>query len=272
MPCPPRLEELCVWGIPYFREAALIPHIPSLRTLQLHCQKESLDITRLAAMAALRSLCVTTSGGFAAIGEAVPALTRLTRLSFKPEWTMHFTDSSSSDSAAQRARAELSLVLQKLSVLASLRCLSLSGMAQGYTLALDCTAAFSSLEELYLEYCTVDANDGLLRFLGRQSRLANVQVDDMVFVGNKPAMSAYRASMARCIPAYLSVSVDRWSCREAMRVNRSLVSTWSVSKPPCNTHGNLSYATPVCTKCRRWQPHRLCCEFSSASCSSRRAS
>ena len=225
MPCPPQLEELSLSWIPYFTEAALVPHIPSLHTLQLHCRrKECLSVPKIAAMTALRSLSVRTSDEFAAIGDAIPALVRLTRLSFASDVWLYSTDSSASTGSVPQS-AELSLVLRKLSALPSLRDLSLSGTGWRHTQALECKAVFPALEVLHLEYCTVDDNNGFLGFLGRQRRLASVGISDMVFVGTRPDMSAFRAVMALRISAYLSVSVHKWICREASGVNSSFVVT-----------------------------------------------
>ena len=222
MPCPPQLEELCLSWIPYFTEAALVPHIPSLHTLQLYCRrKECLSVPKIAAMTALRSLDVRTSDQFAAIGDALPALVRLTHLSFESDVWLYSTDSSPPGSAAQSA--DLSLVLQKLSALPSLCYLSLSGTDCRHTQALGCEAVFPALEVLHLDCCTVDSNHGVFEFFGLQSRLANVRISDMVFVGTRPDMSAFRAAMARRIPAYLSVSVHKWICRAASGVDSSVV-------------------------------------------------
>ena len=60
MLCPPSLTELCLSGIPYFSKEALLPHIRSLRTLELW-GKDCLDVRRLAAMPALQSLRATTA-------------------------------------------------------------------------------------------------------------------------------------------------------------------------------------------------------------------
>ncbi len=211
LPCPPRLEELCLSGVPIFQGPALVPRVPLLRTLQLS-GKERLDVPALAAMTALQSLRATTPDTFAAVGDAVPALTHLTRLIFCSDVRLGATASSASGSAAQSE--QLSIVLRQLSALASLRILVLCGMNSMEAQALGGQAAFPSLESLRLQYCRVLANEGLLEFLGRQSRLAAVGFTDMRFVGTKSALSAFKASLAWRFSAYVHVSVDRWHRRE----------------------------------------------------------
>ena len=221
MPCTPRLEELRVSGpIAYFNEAALIPDIPSLRTLQLRCRKEYLDVPRLAAMTALRSLCVTTSDGFAAIGQAVPALARLTRLAFTANADLMYSARVALSSSSHRL--QLSRVLRQLSALVSLRHLSLAGVESEEAQALDGTAVFPVLEVLHLQD-SVEANDGLLEFLTSACRLAAVSVNSLECPGTRSAVLAYRLAMAQRIGTHVRVSVHRWACRdesEGVRLSR----------------------------------------------------
>ena len=160
MPRPSQLEELRLSGIPFFTEAALIPHIQSLRTLRLH-GKELLDVPRLATMTALQSLSAGTSDDFAAVGQAVPALMGLTELNCSRSFSgVNSTASSASGSGTQSAH--LSLALQQLSALASLQCLVLSGAGSWQAQVLDSGAAFPLLEELHLQNCIIEANDEFL--------------------------------------------------------------------------------------------------------------
>ncbi len=212
MPCPPRLEELRVLGgIPYFTKTALIPHIPSLRTLQLRCRKECLDVPRLAAMTALRSLCATTSDRFAAIGGAVPALARLTHLAFTANADLMYSARVALSSTSHRF--QLLRVLQQLGALVLLRYLSLAGVDSEEAQALDGTAVFPALEVLHLQD-SVEANDGLLEFLTSACSLAAVSVNRLECPGTKSAVLAYRLAMARRIATHVRVSVHRWACRD----------------------------------------------------------
>ena len=212
VPCPPRLEELCVSGpISCFKEAALIPDIPSLRTLQLHGREESLDVQRLATMTALRSLCASTSDGFATIAEAVSGLTRLTRLAFEANAGLFHWERAALSSASHRL--ELSCVLQQIRALVSLRDLYLAGVVSREAQALDGTAVFPVLEVLHLKGL-IEANDGILEFLACTRRLAAVSFDTLVCPGTKSALLAFRLAMARRIGPYVRVSVERWVCRD----------------------------------------------------------
>ncbi len=213
LPCPPWLEELRVLGaVAYFKDAALIPDIPSLRTLQLHCRKASLDVRRLTIMTALRSLCATTSDGIAAIGQAVPALTRLTCLALTANAGLSYSARVALSGPSHRS--ELSRVLRQLSALVSLRNLDLAGLLFREAQAFNGITVFPVLEVLQLQGPIVEANDGFLEFLVSTRSLAAVWLDALKCPGAKSALSAFRLAMARRIGTHVRVSVERWLCAD----------------------------------------------------------
>jgi len=77
--CPLGLEELDLSDIPSMWGAASYQHIRLLRKLHLDSD-DRLDALQLAAMTALQSLHASTPAVYKAVTEALPALTRLTRL------------------------------------------------------------------------------------------------------------------------------------------------------------------------------------------------
>ncbi len=206
-----------MWGIPFFKEATLVPHVPSLCTLHVYCRKERLDLAKLAAMTALQSLCASTGDAFAAIEAAVPALlqlTYLTRLSFSSDFMLaSAARSSSADSGCAMQDTELSRVLRQLSALVWLQDLYLAGLDSKVAQALDGTIVFPALEVLHLRD-SVAATDGLLEFLACSRSLAAVWLGTLECPGTKSALLAFRLAVARGIGTHVRVTVHWWSCRD----------------------------------------------------------
>ena len=156
----------CMLGIEHFRTCRhlspsfcshsvtwpLIPHIRSLRTLNLY-GTDHLSVPRHA-LTALQSLCASTADVFATIAEAAPGLTRLTRLDFSANPDFRSSALAKLTDAAHQAK--LLLVLRQLSALVSLRHLSLSGAGSREPQALDGTVAFPLLEDLNLRLYSRD--------------------------------------------------------------------------------------------------------------------
>jgi len=162
MPCLPGVKELSIGGgLANLWAAAPLPHLRSVSQLQLHT--DLLDVPRLAAMTALRSLHMWTSEMPATIAEAVPTLKRLTRLEF---WAHAGADTGQpnaqefNDLSRATRRAQLSRLLQALSALPLLRHLQLGGAAFDEVQALGGDTAFPVLEVLQL-HMPVLANDKL---------------------------------------------------------------------------------------------------------------
>ena len=137
---------------------------------------------------------------------------RLTRLEFRAD-----PDFRSLSLAMMRGVAhqkELLLVLRQVSALVSLRYLSLSGVGSKEAQALDSTVTFSLLEELHLLECTVEASDGLINFLDRSRSLAAVGVHEVLCVGTRSALVAFKEALEERIGSCTSVNVQFWVCRE----------------------------------------------------------
>ncbi len=218
--CPPGLSELNLSSgdLLSMWEATPLAHLRSISKLQLTFADE-LYVPTLAAMTALESLHLATSAVPAAIGDAVPSLTRLTRLTRLVFWA-DVSPYSRQAYALQyyglsrsTRRAQLRRLLRKLSALPLLRHLQLGGMAFGEVQVLEGTPSFPVLEVLNLNM-VVQADDQLLTLVSNVGTLAVVEVAKLAVQGNQQQVSEFRKLMAQRIRAAVSVKVHIWLRRK----------------------------------------------------------
>ena len=194
-----------MWG------AMTYPHIRSLRKLHLDGD-DRLDAFQLAAMTALESLHASTPAVYAAVTDALPALTRLTRLELMASRDHNLRSGRFAVGAA--CTAQLAVLLRQLSALPSLRHLSVGGPACKGAQTLDGeTVLPPALEVLHLNsYVELEANNELLAFLSfkQPSRLSAMRIADLSLGADHNTVSDFRAAMTQTVPAYVSVTVHRF--------------------------------------------------------------
>ncbi len=212
MPCPLGLEELDLCDMPGTWEATPLACIRSLRKLHLDGDGY-LSASQLALMIALQSLHACTPGVYAAVTGALPALTRLTRLELVASRDRHFDSGLDPDLAAPTA--QLAVLLQDLSPLPSLWHLSMGGPAFKGAQTLDGeTALPPKLEVLHLDYpIQIKANNELLAFFDQPGRLSAVRIAGMSLGTDHGSVKEFRSALMLCAPAYVSVTVHRFSER-----------------------------------------------------------